>query len=390
MKILLVNNSADIYGASRSLLRLACKLREKGHEPVVLLPEDGPLAGRLRAADIRIETFPALRVITRPVLSSWRIIPWLVGLFPSALRLANLIKREHFDIVHTNTGVIVSSGLAAKIARRPHVWHVRDWFQEFGPLWNPYSRYILWSANRILCVSRPIASQFPASDKIEALNNGFDLAEFPALTDSERAAARRKWNIGPDDFVVGTVGRIKFKRKGQEFLLRAAAVLRDRGMKIICLLAGGAAPGAEDQVEKMQQLADELRVPAIFTGELPDARAAYAAMDVFVLSSAQPEPFGGVVMEAMALELPVVGTAIGGTIEQIAEGETGLLVPPADPHALAMAIKRFADPATRERMGTAGRERIAACFNLDSMASRILVIYESLVACSRHGNNEKS
>lgn len=380
MKILLINNSADIYGASRSLSRLAGRLRELEHEPVILLPETGPLDGRLRSEGLQTIIFPSLRVITRPVLASWRIIPWLAGLLPSALALARLIKREKIDIVHTNTGVIVSSALAARLAGCPHVWHIRDWFQEFGPLWKPYSRYILSNADRILCVSKAIAGQFPVSPKIEVLNNGIDLAEFPELSGDECAAARNDWRLPASQSVVGTVGRIKFKRKGQEFLLQAAGLLRNRGIDVTCLLAGGPAPGAEDQIEQMKQFAEELGVQAIFTGELTDARSAYAAMDIFVLPSAQPEPFGGVVIEAMALGLPVIGTDIGGTTEQVADGETGLLVPPADPAALATAIAKLAEePQRRRHMGASGRRRVAEHFSIDAMTTRIVAVYNDVL-----------
>lgn len=384
MKILLVNNSADIYGASRSLLRLARCLRERGHEPLVLLPAPGPLGERLRASGVRTIIFPSLRVITRQVLSSWRILPWLAGFLPSAIALSQLIKRENIDVVHTNTGVIVSSALAARLAGCPHVWHIRDWFQEFGPLWKPYSRYILANADRVLCVSKAIAEQFPASPKIQVLNNGFDLEEFPQLSADERAAARAALGLKIDGLVIGTVGRIKFKRKGQEFLLQAAKLLLDRGIKATCLLAGGPAPGAENHSAEMRDLAESLGVRTIFTGEVQDARLAYAAMDIFILPSAQPEPFGGVVMEAMALGLPVIGTNIGGTIEQVAEGETGFLVPPADPAAMAEAIGKLADePELRRDIGASGRRRVAEHFNIDAMTKRIVAFYGDVLRRGR-------
>lgn len=379
VRILLVNNSADLYGASRSLLRLVCRLKEHGLEPAVLLPCEGPLADLLRNTAIKVLIDPSLRVITRPVLASWRLVPWLTGFLPSAFGLARLIKHEKIDIVHTNTGVIVSSGLAARIARCPHVWHIRDWFQEFGPLWKPYSRYILSHAARIFCVSKAIAEQFPDSEKIEVLNNGFDLGEFPEISAEERAAARAQWGIAADEFVVGSVGRIKFKRKGQEFLLRAAGILRDRGINICCLVAGGPPPGAERQLEEMRKLSEELGVRAVFTGELANAREAYASMDVLALPSAQPEPFGGVVMEAMALGLPVVGTKIGGTVDQIADNETGFLVPPGDPSAMAAGIERLAlNEEQRKLMGTAGRRRVADKFGIRAMSQRIISAYDSL------------
>lgn len=380
MRVLLVHNSADIYGASRSLTRLCGRLNREKFEPLVLLPENGPLTSLLRAAGAEVAVFPQLRVITRSVLGSLRLLPWMLGFLPSAFRLARLLRKWEIRLVHTNTGVICSSALAARLAGLPHVWHIRDWFQEFGPLWIPYARYILALSSRVICVSRPIAEQFPHSPKIAVVNNGFDLAEFPEISPSERADARAKWGIAEGEFVAATVGRIKFVRKGQEFLLQAAAELSSRGQEVTCLLAGGAAPGAESHVDRMRQFATSVAVKALLVGELRNPRPAYAAADVLVLPSAQPEPFGGVVMEAMALGLPVVGTALGGTCEQVVDGTTGFLVPPSDPQALAESIARLAaDPQLRRRMGTEARERVRTRFSLSSMVQQVESLYEESV-----------
>lgn len=378
MRILLVHNSADIYGASRSLARLVSRLDRSSFTPMVLLPEEGPLRGMLERAGGKVFVQPSLRIITRPVIKSPKIVGFLAGFVFSALKTASLIRRENVSLVHTNTGVIMSSALAAKFAGVPHIWHIRDWFQEFGPLWKPYSRYILALSSRVLCVSQPIAAQFPPSPIISVINNGFDLAEFPPLEEAERIAARNQFGFAVDDLVVGTVGRIKFLRKGQEFLLQAISLLRKKGIRIKCLLAGGVPPGAADQMEKMKRLSAELGISddVVFTGEMADPRPAYAAMNIFVLPSAQPEPFGGVVMEAMCLGLPVIGTAIGGTVEQVLNGETGFLVPPADADALAGAIGQLAaDLSLCARMGSAARDRISSKFSLDHMVKQIEKIY---------------
>jgi glycosyltransferase involved in cell wall biosynthesis len=103
-------------------------------------------------------------------------------------------------------------------------------------------------------------------------------------------------------------------------------------------------------------------------------------MDVCILPSAQPEPFGGVVMEAMALGIPVIGTKIGGTVEQIEDGKTGFLVPPADPQAIAAAVAKLASaPERRRQMGLDGRKRVADQFNIGAMTTRIVAAYESLL-----------
>jgi glycosyltransferase involved in cell wall biosynthesis len=372
--ILLVHNSADIYGASRSLLRLAQRLDRSRFTPIVLLPEKGPLQKLLADSGIEVLVFPRLRVITRPVLRSPSLVPWLLGFVPSAQALARLAREKNIALIHTNTGVICNSALAARFAGIPHIWHIRDWFQEFGPLWKPYSRYILALSQKVLCVSRAIAGQFPPSPKIEVLNNGIDLSEFPPITPQERHEARKSFGFSESDLVAGTVGRLKFFRKGQEFLIQAAAQLQAQGKPVKLLLAGGPAPGAEDHFERMRQLADQLGLAdrVVFTGELANTRPAYAAMDIFVLPSAQPEPFGGVVMEAMSLGLPVIGTNIGGTPDQIAEGETGLLVPPADPEALTTALLRLVEnPTLRDSLAQAARPRIQTRFPISETIRHI-------------------
>lgn len=116
----------------------------------------------------------------------------------------------------------------------------------------------------------------------------------------------------------------------------------------------------------------------IFTGELVDPKPAYAAMDVFVLPSAQPEPFGGVVMEAMAMSLPVIGTDLGGSSDQVVPDKTGWLIMPGDANALAAKIEMLVrDQSLRERMGCAGRKRIGTEFNLNKMVRTLENIYES-------------
>jgi glycosyltransferase involved in cell wall biosynthesis len=118
----------------------------------------------------------------------------------------------------------------------------------------------------------------------------------------------------------------------------------------------------------------------VLTGEMADVKPAYAAMDIFVLPSSQPEPFGGVVLEAMGMGLPVVATAIGGSVDQVEERRTGFLVPPADPEAMAERLGLLArDAALRRKMGEAGRERLEKRFGLDEMVDRLVEVYSGIL-----------
>jgi glycosyltransferase involved in cell wall biosynthesis len=380
-RVLYIHNSADRYGASRSLVRLCRALPRPAWQPVVVVPEDGPLLAELAATGAKTHIVRGLGVITRPAVATWDgRVRFAARALRSAAVLARFIRRERIDLVHTNTGVIVSAGLGARLAGRPHVWHVRDWFQEFGGVWPVYARYMRWSADEIVAVSRAVASQFPSADGVRVIHNGFSLDEF-VLPASAALEFRERHGFG-DAFLVGCVGRIKAVRKGQEVLVEALALLAAEGRRPRCVIIGAPSPGNEAHLVALRQLIEArgLSAQVALIGEIPDARWAYPALDVLVLPSAQPEPFGGVVMEAMAMGVPVIATAVGGSVEQVAEGETGLLVPPGDAPALAAAIARLMDdPSLRRRMAAAGPARIREHFDLGQMVSRLLAVYERVL-----------
>jgi glycosyltransferase involved in cell wall biosynthesis len=269
--------------------------------------------------------------------------------------------------------------LAAKLAAIPHVWHVRDSFLEFRSLWGLYRRYITSLSHQVITVSRPIAAQFTGASNVVVVHNGMPLQEFAAETTTLRDEFRAKYNLGAS-LVVGCVGRIKFVRKGQEILVQSIALLKERGIHAKFLIVGAPSIGNEDHLTRLRQLIQDLRVAddVIFTGELEDVKPAYGAMDVFVLPSAQPEPFGGVVLEAMAMRRPVIATAIGGSLDQVEDGKTGFLIPPGNSQALADRLATLLlDADLRREMGEAGYDRLAACFSIPQMVARIENVYRT-------------
>lgn len=379
--VMYVHYPSDLYGAGRSLVRLTSHLDKSDFHPLVVLQKSGPLKDKLEENGIKVLVRHQVMVIERKTYKSWRalFLPFLF--FGSVFHLYLLIKRCNVDVVHTNTGIILSSGIASRIAGVPHVWHIRDWFGEFSFLWSFYSRYILWSSAKVVCVSRAIADQFPASPKVIVQNNGFALNEF-AIDKRSAAEQFRQLHELNGDFVVGTVGRIKFVRKGQEVLVRAAHMLAAKGVHLKYVIVGSVFPGNEDHLSRLQELIKELHLETDvkLVGEMNDTKPAYASMDVFVLPSGQPEPFGGVVMEAMAMGLPVIGTNIGGTVDQIVDGITGYLIPPNDPIALAERIEiMYRNPTLRQQFSSSAVERIQTIFSLDVMAENMKRLYTDVI-----------
>jgi glycosyltransferase involved in cell wall biosynthesis len=376
VRILYVHNSADIYGASRSLTRLLSGLDRGRFEPLVVLPGRGPLESFIVNLRAKVCFDPTLAIVDR-YTSRLRLLFYRFPL--SIWRLYWLIRKERVSLVHTNTAVMFSPGLAAKLAGVPHVWHVRESFNEFpAGLWKVYSAYMRMISNKILCVSSATADQFADREKVVVLHNGISLDEFAVDQPRLRSEFRRRFKINETDFVAACIGRIKWKRKGQEYLVRAAALLRDAAIPLTVIIVGEPWPGNEDHLERLHALVEELALQdrVIFSGEVSDSRPVYAASDVVVLPSAQAEPFAGVVLEAMAMGKPVIATALGGSLDQVVDGQTGYLIPPADPAALAAKIRAcFQDPDLSELMGNAGRERVRTYFDVQRMLDKVQTIY---------------
>ncbi len=366
LRVLHVNNGSDIYGASRSLLRLCTTVDRRRFEPVVVLPEAGPLKDLLEAEGVEVVLHPGLSVITRPVFRSWRLVMFFLNYPRSVLFLRRLIRKKGIRLVHTNTGVIISPALAARLAGVPHLWHVREWFQEFQRIWFAFTWYMRTFSDRIIANSNAVAGQFSSRNKVVVIHNGFSVEEFQVPKERLRAEWRNRYKLD-SSFVVGCVGRIKLVRKGQEILVQATALLKRRGRPVKAFLVGAPFPGNEAHLEQLQQIVRELGVEdrVVFAGELADVRPAYAAMDAFALTSVQPEPLGNVLMEAMAMRLPVVATNVGGPLDIVEPGVSGLLVRPGDPTALANAIEKLMDdPGLSERLGAGGFDRIQNHFSI--------------------------
>ncbi|MCC7519880.1 MAG: glycosyltransferase [Verrucomicrobiae bacterium] len=394
MRIVYFHSGWDLYGASRSLLRLASAFRRDGHAVLAVLPRPGPLSAALRTAGVEVEDDVRLSVLHRSEFRFPQAVPFFAGLPGALIRCRRILHRFRPDLVHSNTGAVFAGALAAKLGGIPHLWHVRDMFDEFGVLWKGYGRGILAGADRVVCVSRAVAAQFDsfrgAAAKVLVLNNGFPPEEFRAPAGGWTPPVdelRRRWGVREGEAAIGILGRIKLGRKGHEVLARAARTLLERGIEHFrIIILGTPFPGNEEHEVRLRRLAGELELGDRFAlvGEMEDPRPAYAALDAVVLASARPEPFGGVVIEAMAMGKPVVGTALGGTVEQIEDGATGFLVPPNDSTAMADALARLlVDPALRARMGAAGRQRFEAKFAFADMYARMLGLYREIVGAQK-------
>ncbi|HEX6634196.1 MAG TPA: glycosyltransferase family 1 protein [Usitatibacter sp.] len=226
-------------------------------------------------------------------------------------------------------------------------------------------------------------------DRIEIVPCGFDPDELAPI---DRDAARARLGWPKDEFIALQLGRM-VPRKGVENVIRAIAALERRRVKASLYIVGGstdvADPAATPEIGRLMAVAESLGVSGRvrFVGrrhreELP---AHYAACDVFV-TTPWYEPFGITPVEAMACARPVIGSDVGGIKATVADGETGFLVPPEDPEALAERLAILERrPALARRMGEAGYARARRAYTWRRVVRSLSACYARLVAAERRG-----
>jgi glycosyltransferase involved in cell wall biosynthesis len=385
--ILFVHNSNDYYGAEVILLTLIRGLDPALYRAVVALPEDMRHLGRLskRLDDFGIAyRFLPLAIMRRKYLRPARIAGYLVDLIRGTLGLCRLIRRNNIDLVQSNTLAVVSGALAAKIMHRPHVWHVHEFLTVPAGL----RRALHWMAAhlsaRVVTVSNAVRQhilkdQPHAAGSVITIHNGIDLA--PYLAAKSGSSIRAELQIPEDATVVGMVGRVS-RWKGQQVFTEAARLVAAKCPALYFVAVGGVFDDEHHYMDAFRRAVTRCGLERFrisdFRQDIPEVLSAF---DLFVLPSTEPDSFPTVILEAMASGLPVIGSAIGGVPEMIADGETGLLVPPNDPEALAEAIRKILQARSlSESMGRRGRQRAIANFQPPRFIRSFEQIYEQLLA----------
>lgn len=339
---------------------IATGLDPDRYRAIVLVAQDGPLVGQLRSAGIETGVSP-LAVLRRSELSA-------AGLIRLGLRIAattGLARGREVALIHSNTSVTLSGVLAARRAGVPHVWHVREIYTE--RTWPAYRR-VLTTADSLPCVSGAVREQFPDRSKAIVLGDGVAILGVPPASATPKQTGQ---------LICVVLGRIS-PWKGQEVLLRAVAKVPEA----IAVVAGDAWSGQEHREVELRQLAAALGIEdrVRFVGFVDDPRSLYAASDIVVVPSTRPDPLPNAALEAAAAGCCVVASAHGGLTEIFRDGETGLLVAPDDPDALAGALRRLADdPDLRARLASAAAADVRRRYAPELLLARVQDLYDDLL-----------
>ena len=362
-RILHLNHVAYIGGAEVALLNLLTYIDRERCEPVVMSPE-GELQ-RVVSDELRLRcaTIPTLPGLNR------RTLPRVVARFPLLL---HKIAKERPDLIYANTNfAALYSGVVGKCLNIPSLAHIRD-IEPLGRM----ARILIRQNTRLIAISQAVERYLIAETmpprQISCIYDGVDLRQY-------QPQAHRAVKNG---VMIGMIGQIG-ERKGHLVLLEALRELVREQTPVKLLIVGKEpAHSVEGYTERLQAFVrqHQLEPHVEFLGFRRDVPDLLAQIDILVLPSLQ-EPFGKIVIEAMAMETPVIASRVGGVPEIVADGETGLLVPPQDAIALKHALTRLiADAALRERMGKAGRQRVEACFSLERNVQATQAIYSDVLA----------
>ncbi|MDX6706666.1 MAG: hypothetical protein QOK16_148 [Solirubrobacteraceae bacterium] len=337
---------------------------------------DGELRSDLRAAGVDVLVRPGLAVLRRAAMSPRGLAHVGAALARDGGGLARLVRRRGVALVHTNTSVTLGGAAASRIARVPHVWHLREIYSGFERYWPAYRRLLL-TADALPCVSEATRAQLG--------NAGFVLYDGLAVAAqrADRAVARAALGVPEDAFVCAILGRVS-TWKGQEVLIRALAEpALARSGEIVALVAGEPWHGEEHRMDELRSLASALGVASRvrLAGFRPDVANVYGCADVVVVPSTQPDPLPNAALEAAAAGCCVVASDHGGLPEILREGVTGRLVAPADPAALATVLAQLRDDRSqRERLGAAAAADVRSRFAAEQLLDRTQTLYDSLLA----------
>jgi glycosyltransferase involved in cell wall biosynthesis len=355
-----VLSSFALGGQERVALDLAKAQRAQGDEVLVVSiapPPEGPIGRELREAGVRTET-----VAKRPNLD------------PSLpIRLAMLLAREGADIVHThNPQALIYGALAGRLAGA-RVVHTKHGI-------NPDRARRVWlrrAAARLVdayVVVTPalarIATRECAPNRVHVVANGIDTSTFKPRRGA-RSHSRRELGLPEDAWVVGTVGRLA-PEKDQALLVMAMLPLLSERRRLVIV---GDGPERDALRAAIREANAERHV--LMTGARSDVPLLLSAFDAFALPSrTEGLPLG--LLEAMACELPVVATWVGGVPDLVVPGVTGLLVPPTDALALRSALLALVEsPFLARRMGSEGRRHVLARHSVNAMAKAYGQLYQA-------------
>jgi glycosyltransferase involved in cell wall biosynthesis len=402
VRIVYLNPCGNLGGAETSLRELLAGIRrtEPALELSLVLGEDGPIANIARdlGADVVVKPFPqALARLGDSGRKStvWQFLRAACATGGYALSLAGLLRRMRPDLIHTNGFKMHLLGAWTRPRHTPLVWHIHDYVSS-RRLMSHLLRMFQKACKVAIANSRSVAADLRTllpHLKVLPIYNAVDLQRFsPAGTRIDLDAIAGLSPVSPETVRIGLVATFA-RWKGHRVFLQALAQVAARLPVRGCIIGGpiyqtdGSQWSKAELMEEVNRLGLNGKVG--FTGFLNDIPAALRSLDIVVHASTEPEPFGMVIIEAMACGKAVIASQAGGACELFIDGEDALGHPPGNAAALAQQMLLLAgDDGLRQRLGKAGRATAERSHSGDRLARELLAVYREVAGSSFEAKTE--
>jgi len=369
MRILHTNMHRGGWGGQPNrILKICMHLRERGHSVTLAVPRGSTLSRRAHSEGL--DVFDDLRFPRG-------FHPWIY--FSEVQKLRRLIEEKGIRIVHTHGSQDTWAGVVAARLAHPSALVVRT-RHNTNPVGTDVVHRWLYTRliHRVIANSDAVREEFRRNKlvephRVETIFSAVDTRLFNSSISGD--GVRAALNIPSDVPLVGIVGRLDPKKGHQYFLEAAQKVCRHIPSTMFLVVGEGPLD------KELRAYTRELRIEGkvIFTDLREDVPPILAALDVFAISSLK-ESFPTSILEAMAMERPVVATRVGSIESSVLDGITGYVVPPSDPGAMAeKIISLLHDRKTARTMGKAGRQLVMERFNEEIMAQKTEKVYIRLL-----------
>jgi len=385
IKILFLDHAPYEGGAEVSLKQLMARLDRDRFDLAIAAPAGAPY----------LKDLPLDQIRHISVQFHWKRYGLILPLPWDLASLLRVVKQYQPDIIHTNTRVTNLLGGLLYLLRPAlpqlqsvkFINHVRD--KDPLPVWK---FRLVGMCDQVMANSHQVKNFLveggvPAG-KIEVVYNGVDLKKFKVSAFAKASVDRQssKFKIGAVDggnttrYAITFIGQI-YPRKGLNFLIDALVKIKDEFPDVMLRIVGRDPTDDQEYLEAYRKQLNSLELTAQveWLGYCEDVSNILSQTDVFVLPALE-EPFGRVLIEAMAMQVPVVATKVGGIPEIVVDGVTGFLVPPSDADALAdRVIRLLHDEQLRDEFGLRGRKIVEERFSLDQHVTAVEEVYNQVM-----------
>jgi glycosyltransferase involved in cell wall biosynthesis len=379
--VLIINQSAELYGADKAILELIINF-PKNYTPIVVLHEEGPLKVILEEMNVQVIKTSVIKV-KRGIIKPSFFITLPYEIIESFLKIKNDLKGKKIDLIHSNATSVFIGAFYAFFFRIPHLWHVHEIIEKPRRIALIYPRIINLFSSKVVFNSIATSNHFTSilpkiKSKSAIIYNG---QERNKPKSSSEEIKKIKSSFTPEiesKIIIGLIGRIS-KIKGQDLLLDAFVILLKKYSNIHLVFIGSSVVGKEDEFIKIKNKVKSIYNKVSFIDFQKNIWPFYDALDIIIVPSTEKESFGLVATEAMLCEKPVIAANHGGLVEIIKPNETGLLFEPNNVIDLAEKISFLLEnPDLQIIYGKNGYKRVNEKFTTKKFVNSFTETYNKL------------